>query len=91
MRVSVYDVLTTRCGWSASEARERGKNVSHYYDNHIRAEKAPKDAQGVAVYDEADVPGLMEAARNLKNGETSQSAYQKPTKYAGSTLDEMGF
>jgi hypothetical protein len=91
MRVSVHDLLTTRCGWSDAEARERGKNVSHYYDNHIRATKALKDAQGIAVYDEDDVPGLMEAARNLKNGEASQSSYNKPTKYTGSTLDEMGF
>lgn len=91
MRVTVYDVLTTRCGWSDSEARERGKNVSHYYDNHIRTTKAPKDAQGVAVYDEDDVPGLVEGARNLKNGETSHSAYEKPTKFAGWNSDEMGF
>jgi len=91
VRVSVYDVLTTRCGWTDQQARERGKNVSHYYDNHIRATKAPKDAQKVAIYDESDVAGLMEAARNLKDGKASSDSYGKPTKFAGHSLEDMGF
>jgi hypothetical protein len=91
MRISVYEVLTTMCGWSDLEARERGKNVSHYYDNHIRMTKAPKDSQGIAIYDESDVAGLIEAAHNLRNGKTSNNSYDKPTKYVGSTMEDMGF
>jgi hypothetical protein len=91
MRISVYEVLTTRCGWSDLEARERGKNVSHFYDNQIRATKAPKDSQGIAVYDESDVAGLIEAAHNLKNGKASDNPYSKATRYVGSTMEEMGF
>ncbi|MEU7906312.1 hypothetical protein [Actinoplanes sp. NPDC049118] len=91
MRVYVHEVLTTRCGWTEQDARERGKNVSHYYDNHIRPTKAPKDAQGVAIYDESDIAGLMEAARNLKAGKTSASSYTKPTRFAGHSSEDMGF
>jgi len=91
MRVSVYEILTTRCGWSDSEARERGKNVSHHYDNHIRSTKAPKDSRNIAIYDESDISGLIEAANNMKNGRASGSAYDKPTKYSGSTSEDMGF
>jgi hypothetical protein len=91
VRVHVYDVLTNQCGWTDQDARDRGKNVSHYYDNHIRTTKAPKDSQNVAVYDETDVPGLIEAARNISDGRASADAYAKPTKFAGSSLEDMGF
>ncbi|MCY1136380.1 hypothetical protein OWR29_00095 [Actinoplanes sp. Pm04-4] len=91
VRVHVYDVLTKECGWSDQNARDRGKNVSHYYDNHIRTTKAPKDGQNVAINDETDVPGLIEAARNIKDGGASANAYAKPTKFAGFSLEDMGF
>ncbi|WP_281428331.1 hypothetical protein [Actinoplanes hulinensis] len=43
------------------------------------------------MYDESDIAGLMEAARNIKEGKASASAYTKPTKFAGSSLEDMGF
>lgn len=46
MRISVREILTTRLGWSDSDAQKFAANVSHFYDNRIRHEKAPKDAQG---------------------------------------------
>jgi hypothetical protein len=91
MRVIVSHVLTQRCGWTDAEARERGKNVSHFYDNHIRATKAPKDDKGLAVYDESDVPGLIQAAQNIKDGHGRGSAYDKPTTFKGTTMADMGF
>jgi hypothetical protein len=91
MRVFVYDVLTERCGWTDSEAREKGKNVSHFYDNFIRATKAPKDDKGIAVYDENDIPGLIQAAQNIKDGKSRGSAYDKPTNFKGTTMDDMGY
>jgi hypothetical protein len=91
MRVIVQDLLVAKCGWSEQDARRLAANVSHYYDNHIRAMKAAKDLEGIAVYDENDVAGLMEAAHNIRNKDTSDSPYNKPTKYTGSTDEEMGF
>lgn len=91
MRVWVYEVLTERCGWSDAEAKARGANVSHFYDNSIRITKAPKDAKNLAIYDETDIPGIMQAAANIKYGEQSRSAYDKPTAFSGTSLEEMGF
>ena len=89
--MSVREILTTRLGWSDSDAQKFAANVSHFYDNRIRHGKAPKDAQGIAIYDESDIDGLIDAARNIKSGRASDNAYDKPTRFAGSTAEDMGF
>jgi hypothetical protein len=67
-RVHVRDLLIA-AGYPDDWVRANAAHVSRTYYHHRRpGPKAPKDGAGIAIYEQSDAAGLLDAARDLKEG-----------------------
>ena len=73
-RVIVRDLLI-EAGYLPDWVSAKAAHVSRIYYHHRRpGPKAPKDGAGIAIYGAEDGPGLLDVARELKDGERSPAA-----------------
>nr|WP_296065340.1 hypothetical protein [uncultured Actinoplanes sp.] len=73
-RVIVRDLLIA-AGYPEDWVRAKAAHVSRVYYHHRRpGPKAPKDGAGIAVYGPADSAGLLEVARELRDGTGGSAA-----------------
>jgi hypothetical protein len=70
-RVVVRDLLI-EAGYPETWVSAKAAHVSRIYYHHRRpGANAPKDGAGIAVYGPEDRPGLLDVARELKDGDSS--------------------
>jgi hypothetical protein len=71
-RVVVRDLLI-EAGYREEWVSSKAAHVSRIYYHHRRpGPKAPKDSAGIAIYGPEDRSGLLDVARELKEGDTGQ-------------------
>jgi len=71
-RVVVRDLLI-EAGYPEAWVSAKAAHVSRIYYHHRRpGPKAPKDSAGIAVYGPEDRSGLLDVARELKDGDGGQ-------------------
>jgi hypothetical protein len=71
-RVVVRDLLI-KAGYPEDWVSAKAAHVSRIYYHHRRPGiKAPKDSAGIAIYGPEDSSGLLDVARELKDGDSGQ-------------------
>jgi hypothetical protein len=78
-RVVVRDLLI-EAGYPEAWVTAKAAHVSRVYYHYRRpGPKAPKDNAGLAVYGPEDRSGLLDVARELKDGDASQPNHEAAT------------